>query len=416
MGERVKTDMIGRRRFLVRTGCLLLGGPAAAATGRTDAMRETGWQTETGARDMTLFLCGDVMTGRGIDQALPHPVGPTLHEPYVTSARDYVALAERASGRIPRPLAFDYVWGDALAEWARVRPDVRIVNLETAVTTRDDWQRDKGIHYRMHPANVPCLTAASIDCCVLANNHVLDWGYAGLAETLATLRGTGMQTAGAGRDTAEAAAPAVLPVAGKGRVLVWAFGMTSSGIPPAWAARAGQPGVNLLADPSAATLRKIAAQVKAAKRTGDVAVASIHWGENWGYAVPDEHRAFAHGLVDQCGIDVVHGHSSHHPIGIEIYRGRPILYGCGDFINDYEGIGGHEAYRGDLSLMYFARVEPASGRLRRLSMIPLQMRRFRLNRAAAADVRWLRASLDRECRRFGCQVEAGPQGSLDVHG
>ncbi|MBU1263749.1 MAG: CapA family protein, partial [Gammaproteobacteria bacterium] len=147
---------------------------------------------------MTLFLCGDVMTGRGIDQVLPHPGDPVLHEGYATSALDYVALAERANGPIPRPAEFAYVWGDALAEWARVAPDLRIVNLETAVTRRDDWQRGKGIHYRMHPANVPCLTAAGIDCCVLANNHVLDWGYAGLAETLETLRRAGLQRAGAG--------------------------------------------------------------------------------------------------------------------------------------------------------------------------------------------------------------------------
>jgi poly-gamma-glutamate synthesis protein (capsule biosynthesis protein) len=409
----MKTNATTRRRFLVRAGCGLIGSlGAVAGDGRTRDMIEAKQPAETGARGMTLFLCGDVMTGRGIDQVLPHPVEPTLHESYVTSARDYVALAERASGRIPRPAAFDYVWGDALAEWARVRPDVRIVNLETAVTTRDDWQRGKGIHYRMHPANVPCLTAAAIDCCVLANNHVLDWGYAGLAETLETLRGAGLRTAGAGRDLAEAVAPAVLPVPGRGRVLVFAYGVTSSGIPSSWAAKAGQPGVSLLADFSDVTLRRIAAQVKAAKRSGDVVVVSVHWGGNWGYAVPAAHREFARGLVDQCEVDVVHGHSSHHPLGIEVYRGRPILYGCGDFLNDYEGIAGHEAYRGDLSLMYFLEVDPADGRLLRLRMTPMQIRRLRLNRAAAEDARWLRERMDREGRGLGSRVEAGADGTL----
>ncbi|KVW94961.1 CapA family protein [Thiobacillus denitrificans] len=369
-------------------------------------------KSEAGARDMTLFLCGDVMTGRGIDQVLPHPGDPVLHEGYATSALDYVALAERANGPVPRPVEFAYVWGDALAEWARIGPDLRIVNLETAVTTRDDWQRGKGIHYRMHPANVPCLTAAAIDCCVLANNHVLDWGHAGLAETLETLRCAGLQTAGAGRDKAEAAAPAVLSVTGKGRVLVFSFGAQSSGIPPGWAAAAGQPGVNLLPDFSPATLRQIAAQVEAIKRPADVVVVSLHWGGNWGYAVPAAHQRFAHGLIDQCGVDVVHGHSSHHPLGIEVYRGRPILYGCGDFLNDYEGIAGYEAYRGDLSLMYFLTIDAAGGTLLRLRMIPMQTRRFRLNRASAADTRWLRGVLDRAGRHLGSRVEAGPGGSL----
>jgi poly-gamma-glutamate synthesis protein (capsule biosynthesis protein) len=222
-----------------------------------------------------------------------------------------------------------------------------------------------------------------------------------------------LKTAGAGRDQAEAAAAAVLTTS-KGRVLVFSFGVASSGIPPEWAATAGQPGVNLLADLSEATLRLIAAQVKAVKRTGDVVVASIHWGGNWGYAVPEVHREFAHGLIDTCGVDAVYGHSSHHPMGIEVYQGRPILYGCGDFLNDYEGIAGYESYRGDLSLMYFLNVDPASGKLLRLSMIPMQMRRFRLNRASVKDTHWLRERLNREGQRFGTEVEAGPDGGLEL--
>ena len=401
--------MMSRRTFLDRAGRLLLGGAAAATRGRRTVVEAA---EKPAAGGMTLFLCGDVMIGRGIDQVLPHPGDPVLHEGYATSALDYVALAERANGPIPRPAEFAYVWGDALAEWARVAPDLRIVNLETAVTTRDEWQRGKGIHYRMHPANVPCLTAAGIDCCVLANNHVLDWGYAGLAETLDTLRRAGLQRAGAGRDRAEAAAPAVLSVAGKGRVLVFAFGAQSSGIPQDWAAAAGLPGVNLLPDLSPATLRQIAAQVEAVKRPADVVVVSLHWGGNWGYAVPADHQRFAHGLIDRCGVDVVHGHSSHHPLGIEVYRDRPILYGCGDFLNDYEGISGYEVFRGDLSLMYFLTVDTASARLLRLRMTPMQTRGFKLNRASTADTRWLQRVLDRESRALGSRVEAERDNSL----
>lgn len=122
---------------------------------------------------ITLFLCGDVMTGRGIDQILPHPSQPQLYEPYVRSAHEYVALAEQVNGPIPRPVDAAYVWGAALLEFDRRRPDVRIVNLETAITTSEDREA-KGINYRMHPANIACLTAAGIDCCTLANNHVLD--------------------------------------------------------------------------------------------------------------------------------------------------------------------------------------------------------------------------------------------------
>jgi poly-gamma-glutamate capsule biosynthesis protein CapA/YwtB (metallophosphatase superfamily) len=102
----------------------------------------------------------------------------------------------------------------------------------------------------------------------------------------------------------------------------------------------------------------------------------------------------------------VHGHSSHHPKAAEVHRERLILYGCGDFLNDYEGIGGYEAYRSDLVLLYLVTLEAPTGRLVQLEMVPLQLRNFRLHRAAPADRLWLRAVLDREYRRFGSTVQA----------
>ncbi|MES1999313.1 MAG: CapA family protein [Pseudomonadota bacterium] len=359
-------------------------------------------QTEQISHRITLFLCGDVMTGRGIDQILPHPGKPHLFESYMRSALGYVELAEAVSGRIERPVDFSYIWGDSLDAFRRLRPDLRIVNLETAVTTCEDAWPNKGIHYRMHPANIPSLTAAGIDCCVLANNHVLDWGYQGLQETLNSLHRAGIATAGAGRDATEAAAPAVLDVPGKGRVLVFAWGMEDSGVPREWAAGPAQPGVNFLPDFTARSLEAVARQVHAAKRPGDLVVASLHWGSNWDFTVSAQQRDFAHRLIDSAGVDVVYGHSSHHVKGIEVYRDKPVLYGCGDFLNDYEGISGHEQYRGDLALMYFPTLE--QGRLTRFAMTPTQTHRLRANAASEAGLRWLMATLNREGRQFGTQV------------
>jgi poly-gamma-glutamate capsule biosynthesis protein CapA/YwtB (metallophosphatase superfamily) len=354
------------------------------------------------SRRITLFLCGDVMTGRGIDQILPHPGQPHLYEPYLRSAVGYVELAEAVNGPIRRPVDFAYIWGDALDAFRRVEPDLRIVNLETAVTRAEDAWPGKGIHYRMHPGNVPCLTAAGIDCCVLANNHVLDWGYAGLAETLESLHRAGIHTAGAGCDAAAAAAPAILEVPGKGRVLLYAWGLESSGVPPEWAAGGGRPGVNLLPDLSPHSLAASARQIEDVRRPGDLVVASLHWGGNWGFTVSREQRDFAHGLIDAAGVDVVYGHSSHHVKGIEVYRDRPILYGCGDFLNDYEGIGGYAQYRGDLALMYFPTLE--DGHLVRFALTPTEIRRFRVNAAPDAGLRWLMATLDREGRAFATRA------------
>jgi poly-gamma-glutamate capsule biosynthesis protein CapA/YwtB (metallophosphatase superfamily) len=363
--------------------------------------------------EMTLFLCGDVMTGRGLDQALPHPGDPHLYEPYVSSATRYVELAEAKNGPIPAPVDYSYPWGDALADLGRVGPDARIINLETSITTSDRPWRGKGVHYRMHPANAPCIGAAAVDCCVLANNHVVDWGFTGLRETLRVLETVGIETAGAGLDSEDAAAPAVLETAGGRQVLVFGFGTATSGIPGAWAARTNRPGVNLLYDLSSSTVQGIAGRIEKVKPEGGVVVASIHWGPNWGYDVPAAEREFAHRLIEDAGADVVHGHSSHHFKGIEVHRGRPILYGCGDFLNDYEGISGREEYRSDLALLYFP-VLTSTGELVRLTLSPMSIRRFRLNRPTPADVEWVRDTLNREGKRFGTWVEAGSAGDLEL--
>ncbi|MDD4904836.1 MAG: CapA family protein, partial [Methylobacter tundripaludum] len=293
----------------------------------------------------------------------------------------------------------------ALEELRRTNPDAGIINLETAVTSSPEFWAGKGINYRMQPKNIPCITTAKIDCCVLSNNHVLDWGYAGLKETLTTLTGANLKTAGAGRNLSEAEAPAIIEVAGKGRVLVFGFGDESSGIPWLWGARRDRPGVNLLPDLSGDTVRRIAKRISGLKQKGDWVVASIHWGGNWGYEILSAQREFAHRLIDQALVDVVHGHSSHHPKGVEVYKGKPILFGCGDFLNDYEGISGYEDFRGDLALMYFVTLDSATGMLVSLIMTPLQIRRFRLNYAHPDDVHWLQQIMDRESRPLGARIE-----------
>jgi poly-gamma-glutamate capsule biosynthesis protein CapA/YwtB (metallophosphatase superfamily) len=360
-----------------------------------------------------LFLCGDVMTGRGIDQILSHPGDPQLWEHYVHDARDYVGLAEAANGPITRPADPTWPWGDALSVLTRISPDARVINLETSITQSDNVASGKAVHYRMHPANVGCLVVARPDACVLANNHVLDFGPEGLADTLDALGTADIPAAGAGSDSQEAQQPVTIPLPGGNRVIVFAGGTQSSGIPPDWAATARRSGVNLLPDLSAQTADEIGELVRGAKRGGDVVVFSVHWGSNWGYEVPPEQIDFAHRLVEH-GVDIVHGHSSHHPRPVEVYRGRLILYGSGDFIDDYEGISGHEEYRDDLRLMYFPTVRPESGELATLAMVPLQVRRMRLHQASTPDSSYLCQVLDRISRPFGSRIARTAENVLQL--
>jgi poly-gamma-glutamate synthesis protein (capsule biosynthesis protein) len=361
-----------------------------------------------GREPVSLFLCGDVMLGRGVDQLLPHPLDPAIPEAYVRDARDYIALAEAAHGVVPRDGGFGYPWGEALALLRAAAPQVRIVNLETAVTTYDGFVPGKAVHYRMHPANLPALSVVRPDVCVLANNHVLDYGRRGLADTLAALSGAGLPCVGAGADLREAGAPVTLrPRPGVG-LAVFGLAASSSGVPRDWAATAARSGVHHAGDTA---VPRLLAAVAERKRAGDLVVVSVHMGSNWGYVPARSDRGLAHALID-AGADVVHGHSSHHPRPVEVHRGRLVLHGCGDLVNDYEGIGGQEHYRDDLRLLYFAELDPDDGRFRHLRMIPLRSRRLRLERAPEYDTLWLHGVLERISRPYGVRIDRADDGAL----
>ncbi len=349
------------------------------------------------------------MTGRGIDQILPSPSSPRLYERYVDDARVYVELAERRSGRVPTPAPPEYVWGAARATLSRRAPDAFVMNLETTITLSEQPWPAKGIHYRMHPRNAPVLTQAGTEpdksCCILANNHILDWGYQGLADTLMILRERGIAFSGAGGHAAQAEAAGILPLSEGVRAVIVAAATPDSGVPEDWKAQIDSPGVNLVSRFSDAELHRLQEAKNRACRQGDLAIASLHWGGNWGYRVPPNHRGFAHRLIDEAGFDVVFGHSSHHPKGFEIHNDKLILYGAGDLINDYEGIGGHSEYAPELGLLYFAGLEPTSGQLNRLEMVPFVRRRLRLEYADEPETSRIAGVLAREARRLGTELE-----------
>jgi poly-gamma-glutamate capsule biosynthesis protein CapA/YwtB (metallophosphatase superfamily) len=196
-------------------------------------------------------------------------------------------------------------------------------------------------------------------------------------------------------------------------VLLFSFGSRTSGIPQDWKATSISPGVNLLGDLSEATAARAADQMRAHQQPGDLIVASIHWGSNWGYEIARDQITFAHRLIEE-GIAVVHGHSSHHVKAIEVFKKRLILYGCGDFVTDYEGISGYEMFRGDLALMYLIELDSRSGEFVAARLVPMRMRRFRLERTSAADAAWLCNRLNEFGKPFKTGVRLDQDSSLTL--
>ena len=277
---------------------------------------------------ITLALTGDVMLGRGVNETL----------------------------RSVRP---EEPWGDTLP--LLLSADLRVVNLECAITGhKRPWSRTRKVfHFRADPPAVEVLLAARVDACSLANNHTLDFEEKGLLDTLGHLEEAGIRHAGAGRNLEGAARPALL----RDGVALVAF--TDNESP--FAARPDRPGTNYLPVSTEPTvLRRVEEAIGAAREAGArTVVFSNHWGPNMVLRPRAAFRRFARAVVDR-GADVYYGHSAHVFQGVEIYRGKPILYDTGDFIDDYAV---DPDLRNDRSFLF--RVSMEGGELRRLELFPV---------------------------------------------
>src|SRR5215204_2062878 len=309
----------------------------------------------------TLALTGDVMLGRGVNEAL----------------------------RVARPAE---PWGDVLP--LLLSADLRIINLECAITEhRRPWSRTpKVFHFRADPEAIEALKSARVDACSLANNHTLDFEERGLLDTVAYLEAAGIRYAGAGRNLEEAARPVLL----EGGVTLVAF---TDNEPP-FAAGPDKPGTNYLpVSTEPEVLRRVEEAIGAARDAGArTVVFSNHWGPNMVRRPPEAFRLFARAVVDR-GADVYYGHSAHVFQGVEVYSGRPILYDTGDFIDDYAV---DERLRNDRSFVFLVSVE--GGTFRRLELFPVDLSFARTRLAAGREREGILRRMERLSAEFGTQL------------
>ena len=364
---------------------------------------------------LSINFLGDVMLGRLIDQLFK----TSVHEPHEASIiQSFVKKHSHLHDYGPSS-----PWGTTLP--LLKASDLNIINLETSVTTNDKKWPDKVFNYRMHPANISALPAARIDYASLANNHTLDFREAGLVETMDTLKKAGIAFAGVGENLNAARKPAVLNLPRSEsasqssqspcKVLVW----SASDHPDDW----GGPRMFNLIDYSARTRNMLKGTIEEGSqntRQDDrptLKVFSVHWGPNYAWEPTEEIRSLAHFLIDECGIDVIHGHSSHHVQGVEVYKSKLIIYGCGDFVDDYALVAG---YRNDLSAVWrlnLHRSEKVIG-LASLEIFPTKIKQFQAQRLSVSDPdhEWIRDRFGVLSEHFGTQVPTrlGDQGQMVI--
>ncbi|MGR0219227.1 CapA family protein [Agromyces sp. ZXT2-6] len=283
----------------------------------------------------------------------------------------------------------EYPWGDTLPLLRRA--DLLVGNLEFVLAAGGRPWPGKAFHFRADPAGaVAALETAGFGLVSVANNHVLDFGVDAALSSLATLARHGIRFAGAGEDIDAAGRLAMVSRSGV-RIGMLAFTDNE----PDWAAGRQTPGVlHVPVDPfdrrAAALLRAVARERDAV----DLLIVSAHWGGNWGVDVPRSHRAFARALV-QAGADVVFGHSPHIPRGIEVVRGRPVLYSAGDFVDDYAV---DPVERNDRSFVFMLRTDGATPVELRLH--PTGIGHFAV-RLADRDADAIAAEMARRCAALG---------------
>ncbi|KAE8391954.1 hypothetical protein BDV23DRAFT_182075 [Aspergillus alliaceus] len=365
-------------------------------------------------KSYTLTFTGDVMLGRLVDQLFPtHNSNPSTQSTLSTFLNAHPAL-KSYSHRSP--------WGTTLPLFHT--SDLNLINLETAVTTSNTPWPNKAFNYRMHPDNLKALKEARIDYASLANNHTFDFSEPGLEETVREVRASGVRLAGVGKEC-DGAAVLTLPRDLSSHSFSGGLGAGSeskieagseykvhvysaSDHPRMWSSF---PHFNFIDYTLATRVRLKELLTKGVQPA--LKIFSVHWGPNYTWRPDGEIRSLAHFLVDECGVDIVHGHSAHHVQGVEVYRGALILYGCGDFVDDYALNG---EFRNDLGAVWRVVVADVGGRLgvQRLEVFPTRCERFvvELLGVGESDHAWVRERIAGLSREFGTEV----RGSLGREG
>lgn len=265
-----------------------------------------------------------------------------------------------------------YIWGDVLS-LLRVN-DLNIINLEAALT-KSTKRVPKVFNFKADPKHVQTLIEGTIGLVNLANNHVLDFSKDGLIETLETLGKSHIPYVGAGKNANEAADPVILTIGG---IRIGILGCTDN--EPTWAATEESCGTRYVEIGNLEDLESLKNDIAKVRKQVKVLILSIHWGPNMKERPSKDFIDFAHQLID-CGVDILHGHSAHIFQGVEVYKGKLILYDTGDFVDDYYV---DPQLRNDRSFLFLVDLDQ-NGHLLALRLIPVFISNFQVNLATGKN-------------------------------
>ncbi len=208
--------------------------------------------------------------------------------------------------------------------------DVIFANLENPFTDKEKPVYGK-IAFRSRPEAFEAVRFGGFNLLNIANNHIMDQYEQGLFDTIALLEKEKIAFAGAGRNLDEARKPAIIEKNGlKIGMLSYtdmAYDVFAGNPPMSFAATAEKAGV------APREFEYIKEDIEKLRDKVDLLIVSLHWGVEYVYEVLPEQVDFAHRVID-LGADIIIGHHPHRMKGIEIYKGKPIIYSLGNLISD----------------------------------------------------------------------------------
>lgn len=243
--------------------------------------------------------------------------------------------------------------------------DITFANLECTLSTKGEKLVNKGIWLRAEPKAVEGLKYIDADIVNIANNHILDYNDPAMFETMEMLEKHDIKHIGTGKNIDEARKPAIMEVRNVevGFLAYTDLYQYGFGIPGTNKLRYFEAKENI-AGVAPLKYELIREDIQKLRDQVDLVAVSLHWGVEDSHHVPPEQRELAHKMIED-GADMILGHHPHVLQGIEIYKGKPIIYSMGNFIFDQNHKANNESMIVDMDFQ--------NGKVSRLEVIPLQI-------------------------------------------